>query len=79
LYLRYFPKISDCSSVPICGRHPEISGFCIYDLLCVAVLVSVMVPGLRHRGLIQQYFGQAMTMVAGLLKKKDQEEEKKSN
>jgi hypothetical protein len=38
-----------------------------------------MVPGLRHRGLIQQYFGQAMTMVAGLLKKKDQEEEKKSN
>jgi len=65
--------------VPICGRHPEISDFCIYDLLCVTVLVSVMVPGLRHRGLIQQYFGQAMTMVAGLLKKKDQEEEKKSN
>lgn len=38
-----------------------------------------MVPGLRHRGLIQQYFGQAMTMAAGMLKKGGTEEEKKSN
>jgi hypothetical protein len=50
-----------------------------YLRFIVTVLVSVMVPGLRHRGLIQQYFGQAMTMVASLLKKKEQEEEKKSN
>jgi hypothetical protein len=38
-----------------------------------------MVPGLRHRGLIQQYFGQVMSLVAGVLKKGGSEEEKKSN
>ncbi|XP_065345229.1 ADP-ribosylation factor-like protein 6-interacting protein 1 isoform X1 [Cloeon dipterum] len=42
----------------------------------LAVLISV-IPGLRHRNLIQQYFGQAMGMVHGLLKKEP--EEKKSN
>ncbi|XP_059484415.1 ADP-ribosylation factor-like protein 6-interacting protein 1 isoform X2 [Neocloeon triangulifer] len=42
----------------------------------IVVLISV-IPGLRHRGLIQKYFGQVMGMVEGMLKKGG--EEKKSN